>query len=157
MTQGLKVTTNEGVLWLQGAIDEAAGFERLLACRDSPLRLNLRGVTAINSLGLRKMINFAKELGQREVEFLDCPPVFIEAVNVMPLVIGGQARIDRIKSLYLPFHCADDHERSFSVPLKAIVVQGTLMMPLVECPVCRMPMEPELDSEPDEFFFFLTA
>jgi len=157
MALGFTMALQNGVYHLKGCFDEIAEFDKLLTLPDTPLKLNLRGIDAINSLGLRRLIVFTKNFGEREMELHDCPPVFVEAVNVIPLAVGGQSKIQRIKSLYLPFHCKGDHEKEFTVPLSAIQVGDTVAVPTIDCPACRLPMTPDLDTDLDEFFFFLTA
>lgn len=155
---GFKVELRDGVHHLGGSIDEACDFDALAAARDEVLKLNLAGIQTINSLGLRRLIAFAKAIGERAVELFDCPPVFIEAVNVMPLAIGGHKHVRRIQSLLLPFHCKGDHEASFSVRLAEIRLEGeSVLLPEPACPKCQQKMEPDLETDLDEFFFFLSV
>lgn len=158
MALGFTISENAGIRYLAGTIDEMADFDALLAVATDPLVLNLSRVRAINSLGLRRLINFTRAMGERALEFHECPTVFIEAVNVIPLAVGGQSKIHRIKSLHLPFSCEDEHERHVTLPLAAVQfdrASGDVVIPEVRCPVCAQVALPVIESDLEEFFFFL--
>lgn len=155
MGMGFRRELKDGVHVLTGSFDEVSDFESLTKLTEAPLKLSLSGIQTINSLGLRRLIAFAKHLGDRAVELHECPPVFIEAVNVMPLAIGGSKHVSRVRSILMPYHCKGDHERAFVVPVSAVRLGTDVHVPKQECPTCRMEMEPDLETDLDEFFFFL--
>jgi hypothetical protein len=155
---GFTIELVGGVHRLKGSFDEASHFDALIATPlNQPLRLNLAGIQTINSLGLRRLLMFARALLDRPVEIYDCPPVFIEAINVMPLAIGGPQYVNRVRSLLLPFHCRADHDAVFSVKIEDIkVTGGEVLLPSPPCATCHQPMEPDLETDLDEFFCFLS-
>ncbi len=153
---GFRRELKDGVHVLSGSFDEVSDFESLTKLADEPLKLSLSGIQTINSLGLRRLIAFAKHLGDRAVELHECPPVFIEAVNVMPVAIGGSKHVSRVRSILMPYHCKGDHERAFVVPVSAVRLGTDVQVPKQECSICRLPMEPDLETDLDEFFYFLT-
>ena len=158
MVLGLTVVRKGDVHHLSGALDETVDLSPFLAGKDRVLRLNLRGLRSINSLGLRKLIAFAKALGDREVALTDCPTEFIEAVNIMPLVIGGQSKIDRIKSVWVPMVCDALHQAPVTIPLADVRVgQLGVELPAVGCPTCGQAMALTVGTQADDFFFFLLA
>lgn len=157
MAHGFQAARRGEEFVLSGSFDEAADFS-FLAGEAAPLmRLNLAGIQTINSLGLRRLIAFSKGLGARAVEFTECPPVFVEAVNISPLAVGGPAYIKRIKSVLIPYHCSADHEQMHVVPVEIVRQDEDFLLPEKTCKTCAQPMTPDLESDTDEFFFFLTV
>ncbi len=156
MALGISHRVEGGVHFVGGTVDEHADFQILLEDRSSVLKINLRELKWINSLGVRKMVGLAQGLGERAVEFHEVPPVFIEAINIIPLLVGGQAHVGRVKSARMPMTCSGGHTTELSLPISQVYVGGQFQMPDVPCKVCKMPLDPDLDSELEDYFFFLT-
>ena len=156
MAIGISHRVEAGVHFVGGTVDEHADFQVLLDDNAPVLKINLRELKWINSLGVRKMVSLAQSLGDRDVEFLEVPPVFIEAINIIPLLIGGQAHVGRVKSALLPMTCKAGHTTELSVPISQIHVDDEFQIPDPPCKVCKMPLAPDLDSDLEDYFFFLT-
>ncbi len=156
MSLGITHKVDNGVHFIGGTVDEHADFQKLLDDLSPVLKINLREVKWINSLGVRKMVALAQALGDRAVEFHEVPPVFVEAINIIPLLIGGQSHVGRVKSARLPLACSGGHHEECSVAISQIYVDGGFTFPDLPCKVCKMPLSPDLDSELDDYFFFLT-
>lgn len=157
---GLSIVVKEdaGERHLIGSIDESADLQPLLEVPGVVTKINLREIRAINSLGLRKFLELMRAFGSRAVEFHECSAVFVEAVNTIPLTVGGQKHIGRIKSVVVPMTCEDQHRHGVVVAVKDIRVSGeTVTLPHLSCPVCRTPQFIEGGVEPDDFLFFLIA
>jgi hypothetical protein len=156
MTLGLKHKFVDGVFYLTGAIDEHVKLDSYINGADPAVRWNLRGITQINSLGIRILMKFLKELGPRPVEFYDCPAAFLEAANMVPSLVTAGPGQHFVKSIYLPMSCGDMHQFNASVPVKDIALMGDgVSMPIFDCPTCKMPLEPEMDIELEDLLFFL--
>lgn len=158
MAIGLKCKKKDDVWELVGMLDESADLDPLLRDQAPVLKLNLRHVRAINSLGLRKLVAVMRALGDRAVECVECSPAFIEAVNVIPLAVGGQSKVSRIKSALVPMACEDGHEVYALVEIAKLKIVGeSVTLPRFECHKCGMDVAPALENNPDDYFFFLTA
>lgn len=155
---GLNIELKGDTHHLIGAIDEFADLQQLVTTTDPVLKINLRGIKSINSLGLRKFIELMRELGNRAVEFVECSAVFVEAVNTVPLAVGGQKRIGRIKSVLAPMNCEGQHRQGVVMQIASVGIEdGMVTLPATTCPVCRTPQFLEGGLEPDDYLFFLVA
>jgi hypothetical protein len=153
---GLKHKLKDGVHYFEGAIDEHANLKEYTATHDNVIRWNLRGVTLINSLGIRLMMRFIKDLGTRSIEFYDCPTPFLEAASIIPGMVGAAGTAHRVKSVYLPMRCTDFHQFNASVPTKDISFADGIAMPVFDCPTCKMPLDPDLELELEDLLYFLS-
>jgi len=80
---GLTITEKGGFVFLDGVFDEYADFSSLKAICE-PIRFNLRAVRRINSIGMRNLLSFLIEWGDRALEYHECPTDFIEQINMIP-------------------------------------------------------------------------
>jgi len=149
---GLKHKYNDGVHYFEGAFDEHAVFKNYIESVDQVIRWNLRGLTSINSLGIRSIVRFMKELGDGAIEFYDCPIPFLEAASIIPSMIGDAG----VKSVYLPMRCTDFHQFNASIPVKDISFTDGISMPIFDCPTCKMPLDSSLEDELEDLLFFLS-
>lgn len=141
-----------------GDIDETTDLSAVLALTDRPLRLNFRGVKYVNSIGLGQLIRFSEALAQRDVEFWELSPALVEAVNVMPVVIGGQSKIGRIKSACVPLTCVGRHPVVKTILIEDLnIQQGNIALPDMTCIKCSMPLGMDEMADPSDYFFFLVA
>jgi hypothetical protein len=152
----LKYKFKDGVYYFEGAIDEHTNLKKYTETKDNVIRWNMRGITLINSLGIRVMVRFIKELGENPIEFYDCPIPFLEAANIIPSMVGGSGNGHRVKSIYLPMRCGDFHQFNASIPTKDISFIGGISMPVFDCPTCQMPLDPNLDFELEDLLYFLS-
>ncbi|MFN3696485.1 MAG: hypothetical protein ACK4VO_03510 [Pseudobdellovibrio sp.] len=89
---------------LSGQIDESFPPE-LLAIKFGPeVIINLDQIKMINSLGIREWIKFIGVLSQSKVEFIKCPKIFIDQVNMVQGFITPNCKI---KSFYVPYFNED--------------------------------------------------
>lgn len=152
----LQYKYSDGVYYLEGVIDEHANLKTYTIAPDQVIRWNLRGITLINSLGIRLMVRFIKELGDASIEFYDCPTPFLEAASIIPSLIGGPNSAHRVKSVFLPMRCKDHHQFNASVPVKDISFDDGVAMPIFDCPTCKMPLDPNLELELEDLLSFLS-
>jgi hypothetical protein len=102
----LEIEERDGVYYLTGGIDENARFGPLMGgSRGGPLKLNLKGVTAANSMGVKIFMNFILDLGRVEIEFHECSVVASELFNTFPAALGDPPMPTRVKSFHAPFEC----------------------------------------------------
>ena len=138
---------------LTGVIDEASFLAELLPSGPGRLRLDLAGVTFINSLGVREWIRFlanAAAAGVR-IELARVSEPLIQQLNMI-LAARGQAEV---LSFYAPYACdACGREESLLIELaqhRARLVAGEA--PPAHCPECGAMMA--FNDFPQRYFLFL--
>ncbi len=61
---GIKIVEKDGVFHLAGILNEYADFSPLLP-KPAPLRLNMKDVSRLNSIGVRNLLKFLAEWGAK--------------------------------------------------------------------------------------------
>ena len=146
------------ILQLSGTIDEQTDFDKIFEGLEGTKKLiiNLKGVTMINSCGVRDWVNKMKEIGDSfEIEYVECSSAIIEQLNMITNFLSS----GKIVSFYAPYYCEDcDKERN-----KLIVIEEQFPSeedreepeaPDFDCPDCGKTME--LSEDEDEYFSFLS-
>ena len=107
LTYTLQDKNQELAVNLLGAVDEhASGVLHELLDKLTPkdVVLNMEAVRYFNSIGIRAWINFVKPLVDgRRASYKNCPPDFINQINMMPLL----ARSVQILSFLSEFLCPE--------------------------------------------------
>jgi anti-anti-sigma regulatory factor len=152
LTWRLEEESGAPVLRLYGAIDEDADFTDILesANRYTEIRIDLGGITRINSVGVREWVNFVRALDSHESVVLErCVPVVVTQLNM----IANFAGTGRVVSVYAPYVCDEcGHEES-----NLVDTSGTIDVESFSertCPNCGETME--LDDLPESYFSFAT-
>src|SRR5689334_16178520 len=86
---GIKIVEKEGIFHLSGILNEYADFSALLTQKE-PLRLDMREVTRLNSIGIRNLLKFLADWSPRKFIYLNCPSEFIDQVNMIPALLGNK-------------------------------------------------------------------
>ncbi len=135
---------------LRGPVDEEADFVPVLTQinRGGRFVLDLAGVSHINSSGVREWIRFVRGIrGGGPVELTNCPPQFIDQVNMLNNFLGSTT----VQSLVVPFVCIGCGET-----LEQTARSDTLVSRDPEPPRCeRCGATMELDAIADVYFAFL--
>lgn len=132
---------------LEGTIDEDTELG-LLTSSAGPIYLNLSGVKSINSLGIRGWVNFWKEHSNKEVFYLECPPIIVRQMTMIPSFTGRA----QVVSVYVPYVCENcDAEKLVLVELSHHTVPEIQdSFPCSKCGQSQM----ELDANPKQYFSF---
>lgn len=154
-----KIEQNDGdsfFIVLSGSINEEdSDFWEMQLPPAKTFSLDLSGVRAINSLGIREFINWTKKLEPYEsINFHRCPKVFIDQVNLIPNLIPERTKI---KSFLVPyFDPSTEEEKSVSfvegVTYSVVDGQAKIQFPKVFSKE-NQPME--IDIIPERYFRFL--
>jgi phage FluMu protein Com len=151
---GIEIKVIDNTTYLSGHIDEFVDYGALQKLK-FPLKLNLRNIKSINSIGIRKWILYIKNLGDNKVEFHECPPVFIDAVNMIPDVISTHGGKNRVKSVLIPYQCPKC-STIFTIIVsieKVSTNPKSIRFETVICPHCCTLSEHQIDEH--EHFYFL--
>jgi hypothetical protein len=133
------------IVLLRGIIDEDTSFDPISKL-GSPLSFNFRGLTSINSIGIRTWVNFIKSIAKAEVFYEECPPLIVRQMNMVPSFIGHA----KVRSVYVPYVC-EECEAEFNS-----LVQATDFHKVpdsMKCNACKKG-EMELDGRPEQYFAF---
>ena len=150
--QGIKIVEKDGVYYLSGVLNEYANFGQLLAVKP-PLKMNVRQFSRLNSIGIRNLLRFLSEWGEKAFEYLDCPSEFVDQVNMIPALLGVKSQ-GKITTLFVPYECPDcDREEEFLCNLSDFMgLKNGGEIPTKICAKCGGHMAVLSDS----FFVFLT-
>jgi len=152
----LKVELSSGVWYIKGVIDEYADLEKQLGSATAPLRLNLAGVTRMNSVGIRSFLLFLSSWGQKPIIYEACPVEFIDQLMLIPALLGIPKPIAIVDSLYVPYFCNSCGEEADLLVLASDINKATsdaLAFPDRKCQHCQSAMI----VEPDHYARFLIS
>lgn len=143
------VINGQEQLKLTGVIDEDTDLASLEKTA-GPLYLNLSGITAINSLGIRGWVNFWKAHTQQPVFYVECPPVIVRQMSMIPSFSGNA----NIVSVYAPYICSNcEEEQLVLVGAEALATNPPQVADSFSCTKCKAG-EMELDGSPRQYFAF---
>lgn len=150
--QGIKIVEKDGAFHLSGILNEYADFSTLLK-KPEPLRLNMREVSRLNSIGVRNLLKFLAEWGTKAFIYDECPSEFIDQINMIPALLGTKGH-GKIKNLFVPYECPScDHEEEVLCPIEDFQgVSKGQEAPKRKCSKCGSQATVLTDS----FFVFLT-
>lgn len=134
------------VVYLTGNIDEDARFDEVR--KDAPeLFFDMRGVSGVNSCGVRTWVNFMREHRGQRIVFKHCSPSIVHQMNMVPSFKGHA----EVHSLYVPYAClhCDSEDRVF-IDLSAGKKQPPKVIPCKYCKVGKM----EIDGDEQQYFAF---
>ena len=142
--QGLLVT-------LTGTFEESANLENEIGPVSGTIAINTRGITRINSVGVKAWITYFKKLKTDGVvfKFEECSPSIIEQMNLISTFLCG----GEVVSVLIPYSCTkcvSDFVVSCTIQkLKELNAEA----PAVKCekPDCRA----VFDDENEEYFYFM--
>lgn len=136
--QGITLHILGDVVYLSGVMDEVSNLSVLLKCSE-PLRLNFKGVTRLNSTGVRNLLQFLSQWGPKRLEYHECSCELVDQFNMIPALLGSKAHPYEIKSLYVPYECQacsyDQEILEDLGPIEEHVRQGN-GLPTRVCPKC---------------------
>lgn len=126
----------DGRLELSGPINESFAAGKI-PLGEGTLRLGFKGVTAINSVGVALFVKFVDSWGARPVEFHECPEILIDALQMLPAMLGPEDNTARIRSFRWPATCAKSCKVQPLILASDLVFQDGDVATRTLCPVCR--------------------
>lgn len=147
-----KQQTDKGLLVeLQGSLEEQVALEQQIGDIRGELIVNCRGITRMNSVGVKMWMRYFQALKTRgqPFKFTECPPAVVEQLNLISnFACGGE-----VLSVLLPFSCVkcqNDFVANVGVQeLKA----NQLIIPNVKCE--KADCGAQFDDDPTEYLYFL--
>lgn len=147
-----KQQTKDGMLVeLAGAIEENVNLEQLIGPVAGELQVNCKGVTRINSVGVKTWMKYFQGLKTQsiKVKFLECSYPIIEQLNMISnFACGGD-----VVSILLPYSCFKCQNEFVATCTTADLRASGLQVPAARCekPDCGA----QFDDDPEEYFYFL--
>ncbi len=139
------------VVKLAGTIEESVDLSQLFGEFTGVLSVNCKGVTRINSVGVKTWIRYFQGLKStgRAFKFLDLPHPLIEQLNMISnFACGGE-----VVSVLLPYGC-NKCSKEFVASVKTAELKANgLEVPKVKCE--REDCGATFDDDPEEFLYFL--
>ena len=151
--KGLEFRKQDGVIYLEGHVDEYADFKSLLN-EQAPLVLNFKGLKRLNSVGVRNLLGFIHQWGDKPLIYQECPDVLIDQISMVQDLLGFGKKVAEIESFYAPYVCVGcEHEMEFLIKMPQGKGAKSPELKEEKCPKCGKEMECELSPE---FLQFLT-
>jgi len=143
-------------IFISGPINEDAEVQlsKLNEGLGDNITINFKGVTFINSLGVRAWINFIREIEGRNLIFEECTPEIVNQINMIPNFKGGA----QIKSVYGTYFCNSCSETQSFLFEDGSTLPTTedIEIPEVKCEHCSSD-DTEFEEVEDAFFAFSIA
>ena len=134
---------------LKGVIDEDTEFSALKNLGKS-LIINFKGITSINSCGIRTWVNFIKDLQGTTVVYEECPALIVRQMNMVPSFVGHAS----VQSVYVPYVCEScESEKMVLVTSDKFGNGNPQIAETMKCESCN-DGEMELDGNPKQYFSF---
>jgi anti-anti-sigma regulatory factor len=138
---------------LVGSMEEQVNLETQIGPVDADLIVNCRGVTRINSVGVKMWMRYFQNLREqgRRFKFMECSPAIVEQLNLISnFSCGGE-----VESILLPFSCVKCKSDFVANMATKELKKAQLLIPAVKCekPECAA----TFDDDPDEYLFFLQS
>lgn len=102
----VEMNNNSGVLnvKLNGSIDEDVNFSKYALSGAQAIELDLKGVTGINSCGIREWIKWLNSSAASKLKFHNCPKVIVDQINMVDGFLPTSAEV---ASFYVPYYNED--------------------------------------------------
>ncbi len=135
---------------LKGTIDEDTDFSQVTKAAGVPLTINFKGVTSINSCGIRTWVNVIKELASTEVKYEECTPLIVRQMNMVPSFLGHA----KVVSAFVPYVCDDCESEKLVIATAEQFSAGSVNIPeSMKCVSCGKGTM-EIDGNPKQYFAF---
>ena len=145
-----KTNTANGLnVELSGAFEETVQLETLIGPVQGVLTVNCRGLTRINSVGVKTWINYFQKLKMAgiTIRFEECSPPIVEQLNMISNVsCGGE-----VVSVLLPYSCVKCM-KEFVIPLETKNINPDAL-PQAKCE--RSDCANQFDDVSEDYFYFL--
>jgi anti-anti-sigma regulatory factor len=139
------------ILTITGDVVEGVDFATLIDKTAPDTVLNCKGVTRLNSVGVKAWIGyFQKEWKQgTKFRFVECSPAVVEQINlIMNFSCGGT-----VESMYLPFSCVACKKNLAALFKVEDLKRAGLKPPTIKCTHCGG--QAPFDDIPEEYFLFM--
>lgn len=141
------------VIRLSGTIEESVDFAQLLGSLTGEVRVNTKGITRINSVGVKAWIQYFQGQTAKGTKLVleECSTAIVEQINLISNFSAG----GKIESIYVPYACPKCRTEFTSLFKTDDLKKSGMAVPNVKCP--KGDAEGEFDDVPEEYLGFLNA
>ncbi len=146
-----EITGQSTVVEFLGTIEESVNFEQLVGETTGDIVFKCRGITRINSVGVKTWIRYFQSLKNegKKFKFTDCPQPIVEQLNMISnFACGGE-----VESILLPYYCQKCQKEMVARCLTSDLKKNDLEIPQVKCE--KNPCDAKFDDDAEEYFYFL--
>jgi len=139
------------VVFMKGSIEESVNFEELIGQVPTQLRVNCKGISRINSVGVKAWIKYFSGLQANGVNltFYECSTAIVEQINLISnFSCGG-----KVESIFVPFSCGSCNSELVGLFTADQIKQLNFEIPNLKCTKCGQ--DAAFDDIPEEYFGFL--
>ncbi len=144
----IKENGGKTTVLMNGIIDEDTTFSEIAKAKGA-VEINFKGVSSINSCGVRNWVNFMKEMTGRQISYVECPPIIVRQMNMVPS-FSGKAEV---ASVYITYVCDECDEEKMVLLPKSKFSERSLFDQTFTCESCKEGAM-EFDGHPDQYFAF---
>ena len=142
----------DGVIHLRGVIHERTSLMELVT-EKPPLSLNLEKISGINSQGVLGFTEFVRKLGNEEITFISCSTPVVDAICLVPAMLGTPPNLTRLRSFLVDYKCESCSEEFEALVNILSVPEMPKTLELLPCPHCKQASYPI--NEPESIFLYL--
>lgn len=130
----------DGRVEFSGPINEGFSVDGI-PLGEGKLALGFKGVTSINSVGVAMFVKFVDSWGGRVVEYHECPEVVVDALQMLPALLGPEDNTARIVSFQWPVACGKKCGKTHRLLQSANLRFAAGGVTTTEtCPTCQAPL-----------------
>lgn len=136
---------------LSGSIEESVNFSTLIGAPPSELHVNCKGITRINSVGVKAWISYFQGVSSKGVKlkFVECSTAIVEQINLISnFTCGGE-----VVSVFVPFSCEACNAELVGLFFADAIKKLNYKLPDLKCTKCGN--KAVFDDIPEEYFNFL--
>jgi anti-anti-sigma regulatory factor len=136
---------------LEGTIEETVVFDQLIGPPPRELAIFCRGVSRINSIGVKSWIKYFQGLSESGVtfSFYECSTAIVEQINLISNFTAG----GKVESIYVPFACNSCKTELVGCFKCEDLKKIQFKIPELKCSKCSG--QAVFDDIPEEYFGFL--
>jgi hypothetical protein len=150
------ITWQGDTVIVSGRIDERFDFARFDKVPvGQTLTIDFEHLGAINSVGIRTLVDYVSKRPPGTVKFVNCTTVILEPLNAMPRAFAAVDHRDVVATFVMPFDCKQcGTVDGLVIKMDDVKVEhDEVRIPDTRCPNCRRVLQPTID--PSDLCAFL--
>jgi hypothetical protein len=153
----LKISRKGDMWFLSGSLEADADLAPINQ-HDGTLRINVRHLNSINSVGVRALCLFLKDFAGESFEYYECRPNFLDVINMVPMLLKVDGKLGRVISMNVPYVCNRClYEINILTQTSEIGKMGhAVSLPTYDCSQCNSPSALEPAMPPQDLLYFMT-
>ena len=102
----MQIKKEGDTFFIAGVIDENCTLTDLEPSGQTILKLNFKGVTKINSIGVREWMRIITLWKDKSIEYHECSTSIVDQLMIVRTLRGAQGKIATVESALLPIECS---------------------------------------------------